>query len=441
MGFLPAELIKKKRRAESHSRSEIEFLLHGYLDGSIPDYQMSAWLMAVYFTGLQPAETAALTEIMMRSGRTLDFRGLKSRAVDKHSTGGVGDKTSLIIAPLVAAAGIPVPMMAGRGLGHTGGTLDKLESIPGFNVHLDLARFTAQIGDFGTAIIGQSKEICPADLKLYALRDVTGTVDSIPLICASIMSKKLAEGIQGLVLDVKCGNGAFMKDLTAAQNLAKNLIEIGTFYGLKVHALITNMNQPLGRFVGNAVEVQECVDILQGRNKMENGFDSYQETRELSLELSARMLVVAGHSKDVSSARIQLEKILASGAAWEKFLGLCERQDAKANWRLPVAKQQKVIVAEQGGFVEAIDSEQVGLAGIELGAGRRRTTDPIDHAAGIEVMIKIGQKVTAKQPLFRLLSNQMDAMIQAEERLKTAVQIVERSVPPPSLILAELAGA
>ena len=438
MGWLPAELIKKKRRGEAHSKDEIHFLIKGYTDGSILDYQMSAWLMAVCFQSLSGQETAWLTEAMMRSGRTLDFKSLGKFAVDKHSTGGVGDKTSLIVAPLVAAAGVPVPMMAGRGLGHTGGTLDKLEAIPGFNVRLSLERFQEMVAEFGTAIIGQTKDICPADLKLYSLRDVTGTVDSIPLICASIMSKKLAAGAQGLVLDVKFGSGAFMKTVHQAETLAKSLVEIGHFHGVKMTALLTNMEQPLGRFVGNSVEVRECVDILQGKAFLENGIDFYRETRELSLELSAQMLLLCGKSLDLKSARRLAGDLLTSGAAWNKFLEMCRLQGAEPGWALPVATHERYVLASKGGFVTAIDSEEVGLAAIELGAGRRRSDDQIDHAAGIEVLIKLGRPVTLGAPVFRIFSNQDALLTNAEARLDKSLKIEAAASAHAPLIAARV---
>lgn len=438
MSWIPAELIKKKRRGEAHTKDEVHFLIKGYTDGSIPDYQMSAWLMAVCFKPLSSQETSWLTEAMMRSGRTLDFTFLGKLAVDKHSTGGVGDKTSLIIAPLVAAAGVPVPMMAGRGLGHTGGTLDKLESIPGFDVRLDLDRFKMLVSEFGTAIIGQTKDICPADLKLYSLRDVTGTVDSIPLICASIMSKKLAEGVQGLVLDVKFGSGAFMKTIEQAEALAKALVEIGHLNGVTMTAILTNMEQPLGRFVGNSVEVQECIDILQGKTLFENGIDFYKDTRDLSLELSAHMLVLGGKAQELESAFEMAEQILSSGAAWKKFGEMCTHQGAKANWSLPVAKHEKDILALSSGFITGINCEEVGLAAIELGAGRKRSDDKIDHAAGIEVLVKLGQPVTMGAKVFRIFSDDTNGFADAQARLISSLKVESKAVLQKPLIAARV---
>jgi pyrimidine-nucleoside phosphorylase len=438
MSLLPAELIRKKRRGEAHDRGEIEFLVRGFTSGEVPDYQMAAWLMAVCFRSLSSAETAWLTECMIHSGQTLEFKIPGKIAVDKHSTGGVGDKTSLIIAPLTAAAGVPVPMMAGRGLGHTGGTLDKLEAIPGFNVRLNLDAFKKLVVETGTAIIGQTKEICPADLKLYALRDVTATIDSIPLICASIMSKKLAEGVGGLVLDVKFGSGAFMKTAQEAEVLAKTLVEIGRFHGLKITAFLTSMEQPLGRFAGNSVEVQECMDILQGRTCEDGGVDFYADTRELSLRLAAAMLVLGGQAADAQTARATCEELLRSGAAWRKFREICENQGAKPGWELPRAGHEAVVTSPGSGYVAQILCEEVGLAGIELGAGRRRAEDEIDHAAGIEVLVKLGQKVEKGQPLFRLLAGRKDVFAGATARLAKSVRIGPKPPAPVPLIHAQI---
>lgn len=434
MSFIPAELIRKKRRGEAHEQAEIDFLIRGYTNDEIPDYQMSAWLMAVCFRGMTSVETAWLTEAMMNSGEILDFSHLPVRAVDKHSTGGVGDKTSLIIAPLVAAAGVPVPMMAGRGLGHTGGTLDKLEAISGFNVRLSIDQFKQQIESVGTAIIGQTKTICPADLKLYSLRDVTGTVDSIPLICASIMSKKLAEGIGGLVLDVKYGSGAFMKDLSNAKVLAQGLVQIGHLRGKKVVALITDMNQPMGRFAGNACEVQECLDILSNKDLTHPSRELYADTREVSLQLSSQMLVVAGVATDLKSARSTCEELLESGQALQKFLAICKAQGATDNWVLAAASHEKTIAATNSGFLSAYNVEAIGLAGIELGAGRKQSKDSIDPSAGIEFYQKIGQPIETGQPLFKIFGATEKGFAEAEARLLKAVTISPIAPKANSLI-------
>ena len=324
--FLAAELIKKKRSGLEHTREEIEFIIHGFTAGLLPDYQMSAWLMAVYFKGMTPKETASLTEVMLHSGRVLDFTNAKSLAVDKHSTGGVGDKTSMILAPIAAAAGCTVPMIAGRGLGHTGGTLDKLESIPGFNVFLSLDQFAAQVKSIGVAIIGQTGEICPADKKIYALRDVTATVESFALICASIMSKKIAEGIGALVLDVKFGSGAFMKTLEEADQLATKLMDIGTAHGKKVAVLLTDMEQPLGRFIGNSLEIAECVAILKNDEFMGRGRDDFEDCRELSLALAGQMIWLSGLASSADQGYEKARKVLEDGSAYAKFEDICRAQ-------------------------------------------------------------------------------------------------------------------
>ncbi len=434
MSFLPAQLIRKKRFKGAHSKEELEFLVNGYTSGAIPDYQMSAWLMAVCLSGMTDQETSWLTVAMMNSGRKLDFSNLKSKAIDKHSTGGVGDKTSLIIAPLVAAAEIPVPMMAGRGLGHTGGTLDKLESIPGFDVRLDLEKFKVLIGQLGTAIIGQTKEICPADLKLYSLRDVTGTVDSIPLICASIMSKKLAEGVGGLILDVKYGSGAFMKTLPEAVALAKGLVNIGHHAGISIAALLTQMDQPLGRYIGNSCEVRECLEIMDGSYLKTPKPSLYEDTKELSLALASQMLILSGKYSEISAAREMVNSLLSGGQALSKFYELCRAQGGKIDQLPTQAKHEIVIEAQQDGILRSYNVEEIGLAGIELGAGRRRAEDQIDHLAGIEIFFKIGEPVEKDAPLFRLFANSDRGFKEATSRLLAATKISDAPVQVEPLI-------
>ena len=343
-------------------------MIDGYTKGSIPDYQMAAWLMTVYFQGLSRAETASLTHEMMHSGQVLDLSSLPGRKIDKHSTGGVGDKASLILGPVAAAAGVRVPMIAGRGLGHTGGTLDKLESIPGFSINLTLPEFRQQISDLGISIMGQTAEICPADRKIYALRDVTATVESLPLICASIMSKKLAEGIDGLVMDVKFGDGAFMKSQEDALNLATRLREIGADHGKKVVALITSMDQPLGRFVGNALEVQECVDILSNKQHLAEGIDLYAEARELSLELAGYMIWLAGISESPAAGLVRAQQELTSGRALNVFHELIRQQGGQLD-KLPTPTAQRQIRAQQSGYICGFSTEQIGVAAIHLRAG------------------------------------------------------------------------
>ncbi|MGE0526067.1 MAG: thymidine phosphorylase [Bdellovibrionales bacterium] len=432
MEFIPSQLIRKKRFGGEHTRTEIEYLVQGFARGEIPDYQMAAWLMAICFRGMSPRETAWLTQEMRDSGVVLDLSSL-GPTVDKHSTGGLGDKTSLILAPLVAAAGVPVPMMAGRGLGHTGGTLDKLESIPGFDVNLDLERFRKQVATVGAAIIGQTKEFCPADRKLYALRDVTGTIDSQPLICGSIMSKKLAEGMSALVLDVKFGSGAFMKSGAEAEILAEALMQIGVASGKMMTALITRMDEPLGRFVGNALEVRECLDIMEGRACPGEG-KGYEDTLELTLELAAYMIFMGGRAPDLEESRLLARHLLRDGSARRKFGEICAAQGGLLDQPLPKAAQITPVHAEQTGYLHYTDLEKLGLAGIHLGAGRKFQTDPLDHAAGIEVLCAQGQKVARGQSLFQLHHASTCDPKEALHELKSAFAVSRQPVERSPLI-------
>ncbi len=426
MNFVPAELIRKKRFGQSHSREEIRFLIQGYACERIPDYQMAAWLMAICLKGMTHEETSWLTLEMRDSGKVLDLSSL-GVSVDKHSTGGVGDKVSLILAPLVAAAGVPVPMMAGRGLGHTGGTLDKLESIRGFDVNLGFARFQKQLLEIGTAIMGQTLEICPADRKLYALRDVTGTIDSLPLICGSIMSKKLAEGAAGLVLDVKFGSGAFMKTLDDCESLARALMDIGTRCGKKMRALLTRMDEPLGRFIGNALEVQECVEILQGKML-------YADTRELTLVLAGHMIFLGGKATTTEAGQILAEQLLASGAAWECFQKMVVAQGGDLQAGLPKAAHSLVVAAESSGFMSYIDVEKLGVAAVLLGAGRQLKSDVLDLGAGIEVFRHQGQAVSRGDTLFTLFASSAERTALCLPQLKESFQISRQSVTRSPLV-------
>jgi len=426
LSHLPVELIRKKRFGGAHTQDELRALLSGYLQNHIHDYQMAAWLMAVCFQGMTDEEMTAFTEEMSRSGTQLDFSHLGA-CVDKHSTGGLGDKTSLILAPLVAAAGVTVPMMAGRGLGHTGGTLDKLESLHGFRVNLTLAEFADQLRRVGTAIIGQTEEICPADRKLYALRDVTGTVDCLPLICASIMSKKLAEGISALVLDVKWGSGAFMKTLADAERLANALVRIGKQAGKSVHALVTNMNEPLGRFVGNALEVQECLDIMEGSQK-------YDNTRTLCLELAGHMIHLAGKATTVAAGKQIAQQLLEDGSALRKFHELCVAQGGAPHVPLRKARRQLPVLADKSGFINYGNLEALGYAAIRLGAGRARQTDVIDPATGIEVHVRQGQSIKQGEPLVVLHVNDESHLAAAEHNVRQAIQVTDEYRAPYPLI-------
>jgi pyrimidine-nucleoside phosphorylase len=396
------DVIRKKRDGGELTRSEIEALVGGYTAGEIPDYQASAWLMATLLKGMTRGETAALTDTMLHSGEVLDFSDLPSRRVDKHSTGGVGDKTSLVLAPLAAAGGLTVPMISGRGLGHTGGTLDKLEAIPGFNVNLSVAEFRKVLRTCGCAMIGQTAEIAPADRKLYALRDVTGTVESPFLICASIMSKKLAEGIDALVLDVKTGSGAFMKSEEDAAYLAELMVETGERMGKKMAALITDMDQPLGRYVGNALEVVEVLKLLRGEGR--------EDLRELCLELAAWMFLLGERVSTVEEGKKLSEKLIRSGEALERFRKMVELQGGDARViddpkRLPQAQKTMDVLSTQSGYVTAIQCERAGTACVILGGGRERKEDSVDPAVGFVLHKKVGDPVSAGEALSTLHYN------------------------------------
>ncbi len=434
MEFLPAELIKKKRRGYSHSQAELKFLIDNYVSGEIPDYQMSAWLMASFLNGLSLEETANLTDIMKHSGRVIEFNNLKHKAIDKHSTGGVGDKLSLILGPIAAACGVPVPMIAGRGLGHTGGTLDKLEAIPGFSIDISIDDFVDRIGQSNIAIIGQTDEICPADKKIYALRDVTATVESLPLICASIMSKKLAEGISGLVLDVKWGSGAFMKTVEDAEALANLLCDTGVENNIDVTALITDMNQPLGQYIGNALEIVETNAILKNESDDFVNLDRVQDSRQLSLHLAANMVLLSGLANDFDSALSQCEKALEDGSAWKKWQELIQKQGGDLE-KLPHAPQCYVILSPKKGYLESFNTEKIGLSSINLGAGRLKTTDEIDMVAGIKCHKKIGDFVEKEEPIFTIYSSDISRFENTEKMLLDCFTLSEEKVKPNELIV------
>jgi pyrimidine-nucleoside phosphorylase len=423
--FRAIDLIRKKRDGGELSNAEIGYLIAGCTDGSIPDYQMSAWLMAVVLRGMTRGETAALTQAMLHSGEVLDLSSLPGKKVDKHSTGGVGDKTSLVLAPLVAAGGLFVPMISGRGLGHTGGTLDKLESIPGFRVDLSVPEFHRVLKSCGCCMIGQTENVAPADRKLYALRDVTGTVESPYLICASIMSKKLAEGTDALVLDVKTGSGAFMKKEEDAVFLAELMVETGERMGKQMVALITDMNQPLGRTVGNALEVQECIEVLHGGGP--------EDSRELCLHLAAWMFHLGGTCKTVAEGKLLSEQIIASGQAFERFRQMVELQGGDIRTiddpsRLPAAKHRVEVGSSQTGFVASIDCERVGTACVILGGGRERKEDSVDPAVGIVVHKKIGDEVELGEALCTLHCHSDEQAARAKNLLEESYQI--ETAPP-----------
>lgn len=413
--FFPSELIKAKRNGLEHSEAEIQFIIDEYTANRIPDYQMSAWLMAVYFKGLSQKETQALTKAMLHSGRVMTFPRTPEFKVDKHSTGGIGDKTSLILGPVVASLGIPVPMISGRGLGHTGGTLDKLESIPGFNTQLPLDQFEKMIFENKISFIGQTLDICPADKKIYALRDVTATIESIPLICASIMSKKLAEGANGLVLDVKWGTGAFMKTTQHAQELALSLQAIAKGAGKKCTALVTDMNQPLGRFAGNSLEVFECVEIMKN-----NSHPFYGDTRHLSLVLSAHMVLLAGKVNNYEDAYKMCEAQIQNGQAFKKFEEMVRIQGGNLN-KLPQALHSRPYTSQQDGFIDHYFSEKIGLACIALKAGRLKKEDSIEPTAGVEFHKKVGDRVQKGELLFTIFGADPRLFNEATELLSSSV--------------------
>jgi pyrimidine-nucleoside phosphorylase/thymidine phosphorylase len=409
------DLILRKRGGEELSVEEIQFLINGYTTGEIPDYQIAAFLMATYFSGMTDRELSSFTEVMIGSGEVLDLSDIPGVKVDKHSTGGVGDKTSLICAPIAAAAGVVVPMISGRGLGHTGGTLDKLESIPGLSTDLTLEQFRAQLAAMGLAFMGQSEEIAPADKRLYALRDVTGTVESISLIASSIMSKKMAEGLDALVLDVKVGHGAFMKKQVEARRLAQAMVGIGRRLDKKVQALITDMNQPLGFAVGNALEVMEVSQTLQKAGPA--------DLTRLSLELSARMIFLGKVTATLDEARKLAEDKLMDGSAYRKFKQVVEAQGGNPQALdrfelLPNATGMREILSPRAGFVSAIMAEDIGRASQMMGAGRARKEDAIDPAVGVILEVKAGEKVEAGSVLCRLYYT-------GEENLDEAAELVE----------------
>lgn len=437
MTFLPSEIIKLKRDKNVLSEEQIQFFIEGYSKGTIPEYQMSALLMAIFFNGMNDAETLALTKTMLFSGRTIKYTS-SSFKVDKHSTGGVGDKTSLILGPIVAAAGIPVPMISGRGLGHTGGTLDKLESIPAFDIRLSLEEFVEHVEKNKICFIGQTQEICPADKKIYALRDVTATVESLPLICASIMSKKLAEGIDGLVLDVKFGSGAFMKTPEKAEQLAQHLMAIAKGYGKKVVSVLSTMNQPLGRYAGNSLEVFECLEIMKNKTFVNSsGIDMYQDTRELSLILSAHMIHLAGKTSTYEQGYELAKDLLTSGKALEKFYELCGIHKARIS-ELPSPQNNLEIISETTGFVSEMNTEKIGIAGILLKAGRASTEDIILPNSGIEFHKKIGEAIHVGEKIYTIWGDDASLFPEAAKMLSSCFTISLQKPAAESLILKTL---
>lgn len=426
------DIIRKKRDGEALSATEIETFVLGATAGEWPDYQVSALLMAIVLRGMNADETAELTSAMVRSGIRLDLSDIAGPKVDKHSTGGVGDKTSLVLVPLAAACGVIVPKMSGRGLGHTGGTLDKLESIPGFRVRLSLDEYRAALRTIGCAIVGQTAEIAPADKVLYGLRDVTATVESIPLIAASVMSKKLAEGIDAVVLDVKCGRGAFMKTPAESRRLAEALVAIGAANGVRTEALVTNMDYPLGCAVGNAVEVKEALETLKGIGP--------KDLEDLSIALAARMVWLGGLAECESDAERQVRSALTSGRGLEKFRLLVERQGGDPRIvddpdRLPIAPHTMTVAADRSGYVVQLNAEQIGCATMLLGAGRDRVTDTIDHATGAMIRVRVGEPIRAGAALADLFYRDAARLEQAADLVRSACRIEDQPIAPQKLIL------
>lgn len=426
------ELIEVKRDGGAHTAEELRRLVGAFVSGEMPDYQMAAWLMAAYIRGLDDAETVALTDAMARSGRMVDLSSVPGVKVDKHSTGGVGDTTTLVLAPLVASCGVPVAKMSGRGLGFTGGTLDKLESIPGFSVDLSADAFLEQVRDIGVAVIAQSADVDPADKKMYALRDVTATVPSTPLIVGSIISKKIAGGADAIVLDVKVGSGAFMKTEEDARALAAELVRVGGLLGRKVVAVLTDMDQPLGRAVGNALEVREAILTLKGEGP--------DDLTELCLALGAKMLVLGAAAADERTARDALKESIASGRAVETFRAWVAAQGGDPRVAddlslLPIGRHALQVCAPRGGWVEGFDAEGIGRAAMVLGAGRARKEDVIDPGAGLEIMAKTGDRVEVGDSIAVLYAGDPGLLGEARQRVLEAVRIGDEALAPPKLFV------
>jgi pyrimidine-nucleoside phosphorylase len=421
------DVIIKKREKQELTREEIEFFVDGFTRGEIPDYQVSAWAMAVLLNGMTPRETADLTLAMAYSGEILDLSGVVDIAVDKHSSGGVGDKTSLVVLPVVAACGLPCGKMSGRGLGFSGGTLDKLESIPGYRVDLSTDEFKQQLKEYGIVLTGQSLDLAPADGILYALRDVTGTVQSIPLIASSIMSKKIAAGAQAILLDIKVGVGAFMETLEEARTLAHWMVDIGKLAGREVVTLLSDMNQPLGQAVGNALEVVEAIDTLHGGGPV--------DFHEHCLHVSTHMLVLGRRAANLESGRRMAKAAIASGAAFEKFRLLVRAQGGEVTYvdnpqKFPKAKFVEVVKANRSGYLSQIHARIIGEAAVTLGAGRAKKDDPVDHAVGFVIHRKVGDFVEGEQPLFTIYANDSARQAEVRESLRAAFGWSDQPVPP-----------
>jgi len=430
------DIIEKKRDGLELTAEEIDFFIQGYTRGDIPDYQAAAWLMAVYLRGMSERETRDLTLAMARSGDMLDLSDVAPVVADKHSSGGIGDKVTLVVAPIVAACGVPVGKMTGRGLGFTGGTVDKLESIPGFRTDLSPQEFKAQLARIGIVITGQSENLAPADRKLYALRDVTGTVSSLPLIVSSIMSKKLAGGATAILLDVKVGSGAFMKTVDEASRLAEAMVRLGRELGRRVGALVSDMNQPLGWTVGNALEVQEAINVLHE--------DGPPDLREHCLVVAAEMLALAGRVADSTEGVELAAQAIADGSAWRKFRALIAAQGGDVRFvdepdRLPRAPIVEPIPAPTDGYLQKVDAAQVGMAVVDLGGGREKKEDPIDHSVGVIVHYKVGDRVQKGTPLCTIHASDRVRLERAKVRLLQAHTIGPEPVPPLPLFYKKIA--
>jgi pyrimidine-nucleoside phosphorylase len=428
----PYEIISKKKDKIELSPEEISFFVNNYTKGEIPDYQMSALLMAIYLQGMTSAETTALTQTMLNSGQIVDLSEIAGIKVDKHSTGGVGDKVSIILAPIVAAAGVPVPMISGRGLGHSGGTLDKLESIPGFRVDYSIEEYKKKIEKIGVCLIGQTATLAPADKKIYALRDVTATVQSIPLICASIMSKKLAEGIDALVLDVKCGKGAFMRELEQAENLAKSLIQIGEDAGKPTVAFITDMNNPLGNAIGNWNEIVECINCLHNKGPA--------DLMEITYKLSGAMIYLGGKAQSLDEGVIISQRMILEGLAWNKFCEIVSEQNGDIDYIINPDKYEssqfsRSITANSEGWIESMDALQFGLASVKLGAGRIKSSDKIDPKAGIILNKKPGDTININDEILTIYTDKNDILDEVTNDITRAITIKPDKCAAPKMVI------
>lgn len=431
------DIIIKKRDRQELTAAEIDFFVDGFTRDEIPDYQVAAWAMAVLLNGMTPEETTELTLAMVRSGEILDLTDIVPLVVDKHSTGGVGDKTTLVVEPVVAACGLPVSKMSGRGLGYSGGTLDKLEAIPGYRTDLSIAEFKQQLADIGLVLAGQTADLTPADGKLYALRDVTGTVRSIPLIASSVMSKKIASGAQAIVLDVKCGLGAFMHTLDETHQLGQLMVKIAHLAGQKAVALLADMNQPLGCAVGNALEVREAIDTLQGGGP--------SDFREHCLVVASHMLQLGEKAENLTSARLLAESALSDGSAWQKFIQLVSAQGGDISSveqpeKLPTAKLIEEIVAPKAGYILGVHARLVGETAVLLGGGRAKKGDTINYAVGIQVHCKVGQKIEKDQPLFTVHADDDISLSAARQQLLAAVSWSDEPVDPLPLFYGVIGG-